>query len=424
MKVLYFDCFSGISGDMVLGAFIDLGVDPEYLKGELGKLNLTGFSLHYEKTNSYGIGGTSFDVVLEGDHHAHHHDHSHKQCHVNDSHSHVEEGHHHEHNHEEKGHSRHPHRSYRDIKKIILDSSLSENVKKTSIAIFDRVARAEAKVHGVSVDDVHFHEVGALDSIVDIVGAAICYHVIAADAVYSSAVNVGRGFVKCAHGVLPVPAPATAEIFSETDFSIYSRNIEGEAATPTGAAIIAELGKFSPEMPDLVPEKTGYGFGKRDFGTLNALRIFIGQRENNATSVAVIETNIDDMTGEGFGYVMELLFSAGALDVFYSPIYMKKNRPAYKLTVIAEVSSAEDIEKLILKETSAIGLRRVTASRKCMDRSIETRSTDLGEVRVKVCSMGDVRKETLEYEDVKRIALEKGMAFNDTVKMLEKKINS
>jgi len=408
MKVLYFDCFSGISGDMVLGAFIDLGVDIEYLREELGKLNLSGFTIESDKASQYGIGGTSLDVILDCNHH-------HNNGHCHESHDNI-------HVHEIEAHSLHEHRSYKDIKKIILESLLSEDVKKTSIAIFDRVARAEAKVHGVDIEDVHFHEVGALDSIVDIVGAAICCHKIDPDAVYGSAVNVGRGFVKCAHGILPVPAPATAEIFSESDFSIYSKNIEGEAATPTGAAIIAELAQFSADMPDFVSEKTGYGFGKRDFGTLNALRIFSGRRVEKACSIAVMETNLDDMTGENFGYVMDLLLDAGALDVYYSPIYMKKNRPAYKLSVMADLSMVETMEKIIFKETSAIGLRKSIVSRTCMDRSIETRITSLGDVRVKVCNLGDIHKETLEYEDVKAIAAERGMSFAETVQVLENDI--
>lgn len=238
MKVLHFDCFSGISGDMVLGAFLDLGVEEGYLKRELAKLKVPGFRIEAEKTSRYGISGTLCHVIMDKNVQPHHHDHDSGNI-----------------NHGGGNSPDHVHRSYADIKGIIRSSELEEPVKKTAIAVFERVARAEAKVHGTEVDDVHFHEVGALDSIVDIAGAAICYHKISPDITYGSAINVGKGFVKCAHGILPVPAPATAEILCESGFSIYSRDIDGESATPTGAAIIAELGNYSPKYRHLFLKK-------------------------------------------------------------------------------------------------------------------------------------------------------------------------
>lgn len=239
MKILYFDCFSGISGDMILGAFIDLGLDPELLTTELQKLKLNGFQIVAEKTVKKGISGTRCHVVLDED--------------------------------------RSQHRHLPDIKHIIEDSALSNAVKQTALAVFDRIAVAEGKVHNVPVDRVHFHEVGALDSIVDIVGAAICFHTVNPDVIYGSKINVGSGWVRCAHGLLPVPAPATTEILCQTDFEIYSKAIDGEAATPTGVAILAELGRYSANTPQFNPQKTGYGFGSKDFGILNALRIIQGQ---------------------------------------------------------------------------------------------------------------------------------------------------
>lgn len=263
MKSLYFDCSTGISGDMVLGAFIDLGVDVGYLSGELEKLQLKGFRIEAETCTKYGIGGTKCHVIIEDPKH-HRHDAGHHEHHLHP-------GEHHEH-----------HRHFGDIKEMIEKSTLDSAVKKTAIAIFERVAKAEAKVHKISVDHVHFHEVGAIDSIVDIVGAAICYHAMEPEITYGSRINVGSGWVKCKHGLLPVPAPATAEILCNSDFEIYSENLNGEAATPTGVAIIAELAAYLPEMPSFVPEKIGYGFGDKDFGILSTLRIIQGRKSDDS----------------------------------------------------------------------------------------------------------------------------------------------
>ena len=240
MKILYFDCFAGISGDMTLGAFLDLGVDFEYLKTELDKLGLEGlFHLEIEKTQKMGISGTKCHVILE------------------------------KHEHE--------HRHFSDIKKIIEDSTLEEEVKQTAIAIFTRVAKAEGKVHGVDMNHVHFHEVGAIDSIVDIVGSAICFHAMKVDKVYTSAVNVGQGYVKCAHGIIAVPAPATVEIAADKKLPIYSEHLDKEAVTPTGMAIVCELAQYSRQMPLMAVEKVGYGFGSYEFKVVNGLRLMIGE---------------------------------------------------------------------------------------------------------------------------------------------------
>lgn len=238
MKTLYFDCLTGISGDMILGAFIDLGVDADYLSSELDKLDVNGFRIEAEPRTRYGVSGT--------------------KCHV-----HIEEGKKHRRN---LGH----------IKEIIEESSLDTEVKNTAISIFECVAKAEAKVHKIPMDYVHFHEVGAIDSIVDIVGAAICYHAVAPEITYGSSINVGKGWIKCPHGLLPVPAPATAEILCNSDFEMHSNHLDGEAATPTGVAILTQLATFMPEKPSITPKKTGYGFGDKDFGVLSALRIVQG----------------------------------------------------------------------------------------------------------------------------------------------------
>jgi hypothetical protein len=381
MKVLYFDCFAGISGDMVLGAFIDLGVDPVYLESELNRLHLDGFRIEAEPTLKKGIAGTRCHVILNEDHHHHRH--------------------------------------FEDIRQIIQGSELSDAVKATSLAIFKRVAEAEAKVHQVPVDRVHFHEVGALDSIVDIVGAAICYHALKPDLVYGSKINVGCGWVRCAHGLLPVPAPATTEILCQSDFEIYSKCIDGESATPTGAAILAELATYSSTTPSFIPEKTGFGFGKKDFGILNALRIIQG-RKAEAQETMVVETNVDDMTGEMAGYVLEVLLKNGALDAFYTPVYMKKNRPGIHLTVLCQEHDLPMIEEIILRETSTIGIRKYPVVRTCMHRHFRTVTTPLGEVTIKISEHGKIHKETPEYEDVKKLAQASGKSLWEVLELIEK----
>ncbi|MEG0377748.1 MAG: nickel pincer cofactor biosynthesis protein LarC [Eubacterium sp.] len=373
MKILYFDCFAGISGDMTLGAFLDVGVDPEYLKKDLEKLGVPGFHLEIEKTQKRGISGTKCHVIMDR----------------------------HEHN----------HRHYGDIVKIIADSTLSEAVKKTAIGIFSRVAKAEGKVHGVAMEQVHFHEVGAVDSIVDIVGAAICFHALAPDKVYSSAVNVGQGFVKCAHGILPVPAPATAEIIGASNFEVYAKGVDGESATPTGMAILTELAECTKSFPKMSVNGVGYGFGDREFEILNGLRLFVGHTEETKCGMVVAETNIDDMTGETAGYVLEGLFKMGVNDAFYTPIYMKKNRPAVKLTIICHEGQLKRVGEYLFKETSTIGMRHYRVDRMTMDREERIIETELGAVRVKKCSYDHIVKQAPEYEDLKRIALDTGKSL-------------
>lgn len=411
MKTLYFDCFSGISGDMVLGAFLDLGVEEEYLKQELKKLHLDHYDIHGIKTKKMDISGT--------------------HCHIDAKEEHM-------------------HRHFSEIRQMIEDSELEDKVKQTAIAIFRRVAEAEGRVHGVPADYVHFHEVGALDSIIDIVGAAICFHKIAPEKVYVSGINVGSGWVRCAHGMIPVPAPAVVEIMTDAQIPMYSKWIEQECATPTGVAIVAELAQYAAQMPSLVPEKVAYGFGKKDFQIPNGLRLILGDLEmkpeghsdktlpkieevsgtgRNAgehsrnEEIIVIETNIDDGTGEMAGYAMEQLLKAGALDVFYTPIYMKKNRPAMMLTVLAKEENCSILENIIFRETPTIGIRKYRTERTCMTRKMRKVDTPYGVITVKSCSYGEINKETLEYDEVARIAREHQIPYGDVVAELTKLIS-
>lgn len=391
MKVLYFDCFAGISGDMTLGALLDLGVDKDVLLNELNKLNVSGFTIDISRAKKNGIEGTNVDIRLD----AHNHKHEHRNLH--------------------------------DIEKIIDESALDENVKKISKAMFMKVAQAEAKIHGTTIENIHFHEVGALDSIVDIVGVAICMNMLKVDKVISSPLHDGTGFVKCQHGLIPIPAPAVLEILREASVPFYSTGIKNELVTPTGAAIIATLAEEFGNMPEMVVEKVGYGAGKRNMEIPNLLRVTLGEVKKKITpndEVIVMESNIDDMTGEVAGYVMEKLFSAGALDVFYTPIYMKKNRPAVKLTVICSQEKLGAIEHIILSETSTIGIRKYKTERICMDRKIITVNTPYGLARVKVSSLGDIEKYAPEYEDCKKLAQIAHLPLKDIYEMVNANIKA
>lgn len=385
MKVLYFDCFSGISGDMVLGAFLDLGVNLDYLNTELKKLDVPDFHLEVSKTTKKGINGTRCKVVLEREQHCHRH--------------------------------------FFDIKEIIEDSTLSQKVKDTSISIFRRVAEAEGKVHQLPMERVHFHEVGAVDSIVDIVGASICYHAISPDLIYGSAINTGKGFVKCAHGIMPVPAPASLEIITQTGFSIYSKNADVELATPTGLAILAELAQYQPEIPKMTVQTLGYGLGERELDSLNALRVFCGDLNvNELSDMVMIETNIDDMTGEIAGYVMSGLLTMGVADVFYTPVHMKKNRPGIKLSVLCKPDQVTKVEYYILKETTSIGVRHYPVERTIMNRHFDQVSTALGNVAIKISTFDDIVKRTAEYEDVKKLAVKSKQSLSDVLRLVERSI--
>lgn len=297
MKTLYFECSSGISGNMTLGALVEIIGDEKYLLNELKKLNIDGYKIEISKRVKNGITGTYVDVIE-----------------VSEAKQHV-----HEHHHE--------HRNLNDINKIIDNSTLGDNVKALAKRIFMRVAKAESKVHNKPLEEVHFHEVGAIDSIVDIVGTAILINKINPDKIISSIINDGYGFIECAHGTISVPVPATTEIFASSDVSFRQIDIDTELVTPTGAAIIAELASEFTTLPAMKIEKVGWGAGSKDLKIPNVLKVYLGETQGENEDFVVMETNIDDASGELFGYTQELLFKNGALDVFFTPIYMKKNRP-------------------------------------------------------------------------------------------------
>jgi uncharacterized protein (TIGR00299 family) protein len=378
MKIISYDCFSGISGDMNLGAMIDLGVDKTYLIGELNKLDLKGWELIVQKDQRHGITGTKVTVKQTRHEHAHRH--------------------------------------LQDIEKIINDSSLDNKTKEISRKIFMKIATAEASVHGISIDNVHFHEVGAVDSIIDVVGAAICFNALKVDGVHVSTVELGSGFVKCDHGKLPVPAPATAEIIK--GIPVKKGGVDFEATTPTGAAILAALGTdFSADLPVKI-EKTAYGVGQKDHHDVpNLLRIFLGETisdQGSGHEALHLECNIDDMNPEFFEYISERLFKAGASDVFYSNIIMKKGRPGIVLNVICETELADTVKNIIFTESTSLGVRTFPFRKDTLVRKFETLQTIYGDITVKRSFYNEKEVSCKpEYEECRKIAAEKGIPVKE-----------
>jgi len=386
VKILYYDCFAGISGDMNLGAMIDLGVDPKFLREELRKIEIGSYEIQVKRDQRRGIFGTKVDVILpsgEGAPAAH-------------------------------GHG---HRSFKDIVALIEKSGLSGPVKCMSLEIFGKIAQAEAKIHGHPIDEVHFHEVGAIDSIVDIVGAAICLDYLKIDKILSSSVQVGGGVVRCAHGIFPVPAPATAEIL--TGIPIRSGIVPFETTTPTGAAILAATaGRFTDNI-HFTPLKIGYGIGQRDTDVPNVLRVFLGEMDDEkqdqdveVKEACLMECNIDDMNPELYEGIVERLFEKGALDVYLTPIIMKKSRPAVKISILCDVDHRRGIEEVLWLHTSTFGLRVNKIEKLILRRDVSTVKTKYGVVSVKNAYLrGERIKWKLEYEDAKRLAREKGVSI-------------
>jgi len=409
---------------MNIGALLDLGVPLEHLEQELAKLGLSeNYKLVVSRKTKMGITkmgieGTKFDVVLiEHDDH-HHHDH---QDHHHQDHHHVHNAHNHENDHEHAPHSHshdhshehthHEHRGFTDIKHIIEHSTLSSTVKERAIAMFYELAVAEAKVHGKSVDEVHFHEVGAIDAIVDIVGAAICYEYLQVDAVYSLAPEVGSGFVKCAHGLMPVPAPATAALLAGAPFT---QRLRGEATTPTGATILKYFVREYTRPESFIIEKIGYGLGTKDFSQPNVLRVYLGTVQTQSLKHErqyMIETNIDDQNPEFYGEVEANLFKAGALDVYRTPIYMKKGRLGVKLSVLFAAENEEAIMDVLFTQTTTIGLRKVAVDKVMLQRQFTQIDTPWGKITVKQAFyQGRLVNQKPEFDELISLANTHGMS--------------
>lgn len=427
MKIAYFDCISGISGDMTLGALVHCGMPLDHLRTELEKLHLPGYTLREERVIRGGISAVHVDVDLgesaPGDHHheGHEHPHDHGHDHSHDhghDHGHGHEhghGHAHPHEHHAHGHHHEPvrpheHRGLSQILGIIGESSLSERVKSRASSIFRRLAEAEATVHGATPEEVHFHEVGAVDAIVDIVGACIGLEYFGVEAVVSTPIRLGTGTVKCAHGLMPVPVPAVVELTKGVP--TVRTMIQGELTTPTGAAILTTLASSWGPLEEFVVKTAGYGAGTKIREELpNVLRISIGRVDGTyeVDQSVLLETNIDNMNPEVFGYLSERLFEAGAKDAYLTPIFMKKGRPGTLLCVITDEAVIDSMLDIIFRETTTLGVRISRVSRRKVQRESGTVGTEFGPVRVKVAHVGGYLRFAPEYEDCARIARERGI---------------
>jgi pyridinium-3,5-bisthiocarboxylic acid mononucleotide nickel chelatase len=417
MKLAYFDCFSGISGDMTLGALIAAGADVEALRAGLATLGLSGWELRVRPVTRHGIAATDVEVRVEDEHahggHGHDHEHSHGTHDHSHRHSHGAHGHSHE---EHADPSPQPHRHLSDIRALITGSRLPEVVKARALAIFQRLAEAEARVHACGVEEVHFHEVGAVDSIVDITGSVLALHLLGVERVACSPLPTGRGFVKTAHGLLPIPAPATLELLR--GLPVVPSDVEGELVTPTGACLMACLAEEWGPMPPMRVEAIGYGAGKKEFSIPNMLRVCIGAASDRdrqpATTVTLLEANLDDLNPQLYDYVMERLFAAGALDVTLTPIQMKKNRPGVTLAVLCEPDARTAMAEILFAETSTLGLRYTEWQRLCLDRDWLEVATDYGSLRVKIGRQdGRVRTITPEFDDCRRAAERTGAPLKE-----------
>lgn len=370
-RIAYFDCYSGISGDMILGALVDLGVDLAKIRGQLRALDLKGYRITKKSVKRGLISGTKVNVAVDEP---------------------------------KKGHSHHG-RHYSEIKKMIQNSSLSATVKSAAVAVFHKIAKAEAKIHRTTVGKVHFHEVGAIDSIVDIVGGIVGLELLQVDRIYSSPLNLGEGVVECDHGILPVPAPATLRLLQ--GIPCFSTGIQHELTTPTGAAMIGYLAQEFRSLPQMTVLGSGYGAGDHIIdSTPNMLRIVLGEsEESGGARMIVVETNIDDMNPEFYDHVMESLFQAGAADVFFTPIIMKKNRPAVKVSVLVEEGGQDEISRILFFETSTFGIRSYAVDRVTLERHIKKVKSPYGRVKVKVGILdGAVVQVAPEYDECKKIA--------------------
>jgi pyridinium-3,5-bisthiocarboxylic acid mononucleotide nickel chelatase len=390
MKMLYFDCFSGISGDMTIGALLDLGLDLEYLKAELRKLPLDGYQLSASRVVRSNISAMKFNVSLDEDHgHAHPHEHG--------------KGHHHQ--------------KASGILAMIRESGLNANTKRIAETIFTKLAVSEGKVHHIAPEEVEFHEVGAVDSIVDTVGAAIGFDALGIEKFVCSPINVGAGFIHCQHGIYPVPAPATADLLRNA--TIYSKHVSTELVTPTGAAILSAVVDEFSSLDGVAVEAIGYGAGSKEFQDFpNCLRLLLCTEQKEASrrtaTIVVLEANIDDMTAQNFAYVCERLLAEGALDVCTIPAQMKKGRPGHLLQVLASPSHWEQLERVIFEETTTIGIRHYEAARSALERELVRVETAHGPITVKVSKLnGKVVNTTPEYEDCAKIAREKGIPLKE-----------
>lgn len=418
MKTLYLDLGMGAAGDMLTAALLELLPNPEEFIDKLNALNIPGVTFEKEASVKCGITGTHISVKINGEEeqaHDHHHDHEHAHEH--------EHNHDHDHSHgHDHGHEHthtHSHTSLHDIHHIVCDHlNLSDKVKKDVMAVYELIAEAESDAHGVPVEQIHFHEVGTMDAIADITAVCMLFEELNADEIVASPVHVGSGHVHCAHGILPVPAPATAYILK--DIPMYGGKVQGELCTPTGAALLKHFVDKFGEMPVMKVNKIGYGMGKKDFEIANCVRVMLGETEDRVDYIYELSCNVDDMTGERIGFAMEQLFEAGATEVYTIPVGMKKSRTGILLRVMCNEKDKETLVETIFKHTTTIGIREQKMKRYILDRKMEELNTSYGIIRQKNVSGYGVKRSKLEYDDLARAAREN----NESIFAIEKNILS
>ena len=413
-RMLYFECYSGISGDMAVAAMLDLGADRDALDRALSSLDLDGFRTEVTRVSKSGLDVCDFNVILEVDNHdhdmgylyghEHHHDHGHHGDH--DEHDHDDHGAHHH------GDHHHPHRGLPEILSIIDRADMKDGAKAVSRKVFEIIGAAEAEAHGVPIDQVHFHEVGAVDSIVDVVALGVCIDSLGVSRVCFSELYEGTGCIRCQHGVIPVPVPAVANIASAHSLPLRITPSQGEYVTPTGAAFAAAV-RDSDVPASFTIDRIGLGAGKRESERSGILRAMLITPISSEDTIVKLECNVDDCTGEALGFAAERLMREGARDAHYTPVFMKKGRPAYQLTVVCRESDRQRMERIVFEETSTVGIRRVAMDRTVMDRRIDEVDTPIGRVQVKVCTIDGIEKSHPEYESLAAICREKGIPFRD-----------
>ena len=431
-RQLYLECYSGISGDMTVAALLDLGADEQILRKALASLPVGGFEIAVTRKVKSGLDVCDFDVILDAEHenhdhdmeylhghdhqHIHDHDHSHEHVHEDGS-VHTHEHHHHAHSHEhhhDHGHH-HEHRGLHEILHIIEQADMTERAKETAVRIFRILAEAESKAHGVPADQVHFHEVGAVDSIVDILAVAVCLDNLDITEVIVPFLCEGQGSIRCQHGIIPVPVPAVVNIAQAHGLTLKPTGVQGELVTPTGAAIVAAV-RTSDKLPQTCRiVKIGMGAGKREYegtGVLRAMLLESGSAES-ADTIWRLESNLDDCSGEVLGFVMDELFAAGARDVYYTPIYMKKNRPAVQINIICREADIEQLQNMLFRNTTTIGIRRCRMERTVLPREIQQIDTPYGKVQVKVCRIGEEVRAYPEYASVSELCKTHNMSFQE-----------
>ncbi|MCL2426531.1 MAG: nickel pincer cofactor biosynthesis protein LarC [Oscillospiraceae bacterium] len=441
MKTLYFECGMGAAGDMLMAALLELHDTPDDFIQRLGEIGIPDVTVNAKPSVKCGITGTHVTVKVGGreeashdqhhgdDHnhgHHHEHDHGHSHNHHKHSHEHNDHAHTHSHNHDTHEHSHehddHSHGSYSNIEHMINHLNVSDNVKKNALGVYKLLAEAESRAHGVPVNQIHFHEVGEMDAVTDIVGVCMLIEELAPEKILCSAINVGSGYVRCSHGILPVPAPATATILKGVP--TYSDQIKGELCTPTGAAILKHFARDYCTMPMLTVSGIGYGMGKKDFAKANCVRAFIGESiDTDGINESVVELvcNLDDMTAEAIAYAQQLLLDEGALDVYTTPIGMKKGRAGLSFTCMCHTSDKDKMLPLIFKHTTTLGIREYVNRRYVLQKKHSEVQSKFGAVKVKTSYGFGVEKSKPEYEDIARIARENNISINEVLETLNTK---